>query len=79
MFHVKHILETLERRVALEQIVTLISNVGFPIAVSLVLMWQLKNTTDTHKEETKEFTEALNKNTLVLQSLSEKLDEVLRK
>ena len=63
----------------MEQIVTLISNVGFPIAVSLVLMWQLKDVTTNHKEETKEFTEALNKNTLVLQSLSEKLDEVLRK
>ena len=63
----------------MEQIVTLISNVGFPIAVSLVLMWQLKDVTTNHKEETKEFTEALNKNTLVIQSLSEKLDEVLRK
>jgi hypothetical protein len=63
----------------LEQIVTLISNVGFPIAISLVLMRQLKDVTTNHKEETKEFTEALNKNTLVLQSLSEKLDEVLRK
>lgn len=78
MFHVKH-RESIRKESSLEQIVTLISNVGFPIAVSLVLMWQLKDVTTNHKEETKEFTEALNKNTLVLQSLSEKLDEVLRK
>lgn len=78
MFHVKHS-ESIRKESSLEQIVTLISNVGFPIAVSLVLMWQLKDVTTNHKEETKEFTEALNKNTLVLQSLSEKLDEVLRK
>ncbi len=78
MFHVKHC-ESIRKESSLEQIVTLISNVGFPIAVSLVLMWQLKDVTTNHKEETKEFTEALNKNTLVLQSLSEKLDEVLRK
>jgi len=75
---VKHS-ESIRKESSLEQIVTLISNVGFPIAVSLVLMWQLKDVTTNHKEETKEFTEALNKNTLVLQSLSEKLDEVLRK
>ena len=62
----------------METIVTLITQVGFPIAVSVILMWYIKSLIDNHKVETKEFTEALNKNTLVLQSLCDKLDEVTK-
>lgn len=61
-----------------EQVIQLISNVGFPIAMCLTLMWYVNNITTAHKEETKEFTEALNKNTLVLQALSDKLNEVIK-
>ena len=46
-----------------------ISTVGFPIVMCLVMMWYIKDTSDKHKEETSKFTEALNKNTLVLQKL----------
>ena len=46
-----------------------ISTVGFPIAMCLVMMWYIKDTSDKHKEESLKFTEALNKNTLVLQKL----------
>lgn len=62
----------------METIVTLITQVGFPIAVSVILMWYIKSLIENHKVETKEFTEALNKNTLVLQSLCDKLDEVTK-
>lgn len=58
--------------------VTLITNVGFPIAVCLMLMWYIKEQAKDHKEETQKFTEALNNNTLVLQSLKDKLDEVIK-
>lgn len=58
--------------------VTLITNVGFPIGVCLMLMWYIKELTQGHKEETQKFTEALNNNTLVLQSLKDKLDEVMK-
>jgi hypothetical protein len=46
-----------------------ISAVGFPIVISLYLLWYIKELENTHKEESKQFTEALNKNTLVLQKL----------
>lgn len=50
-----------------------ISAVGFPIVMCLILMFYIKLVTDTHKEETERFTEALNKNTLVLQKLCDKM------
>lgn len=55
-------------------IVTIITNLGFPIAVCVMLMWYIRELTSKHQTETKEFTEALNKNTLVLQRLCDKLD-----
>lgn len=51
-----------------------ITTVGFPIVMCLVLMWYVMKSNESHKEETKDFTDALNKNTLVLQKLCDKLD-----
>lgn len=51
-----------------------VSTVGFPIVMCFILVWYIKDTNEKHKEETKQFTEALNKNTLVLQKLCDKLD-----
>lgn len=51
-------------------ITTAISTVGFPIAICLILLWYIYKLSEMHKVETKEFTEALNKNTLALQKLS---------
>lgn len=62
----------------METITTLITNVGFPIGMCIMLMVYIKQLGDNHKQETKEFTDALNRNTQVLQSLADKLDEVLR-
>lgn len=50
-------------------IIQAISAVGFPIVISLYLLWYIKKIDEDHKEESKSFTEALNKNTLVLQKL----------
>lgn len=50
-------------------ITQIISTVGFPIAMSVALLWCIKDMTDKHKQETEKFTEALNNNTLVLQKL----------
>ena len=55
-------------------IVTIITNLGFPIAVCVMLMWYIRELTNKHQAETKEFTQALNQNTLVLQKLCDKLD-----
>lgn len=58
----------------MESVISIISSLGFPIGVCLMLMWYIKELTDKHQAETKEFTEALNQNTLVLQKLCDKLD-----
>lgn len=58
----------------LQQLTTLISNVGFPIVISLLLLKQNKQAQDEHKEETSKLTEAINNNTLVLQKVIDKLE-----
>lgn len=55
-------------------IVTVITNLGFPIAVCVMLMWYIRELINKHETETKEFTQALNNNTLALQKLCDKLD-----
>ena len=54
-------------------ITQIISTVGFPIAMCCVLLWYIKTLNDVRKEETEKFTDALNKNTLVLQKLCDKM------
>lgn len=46
-----------------------ITTVGFPIVMCLILLWYIKYLIDTHKDESKAFTEALNKNTIVMQKV----------
>lgn len=60
---------------ALTGITTAISTVGFPIAICLILLWYIYKLSEMHKEETKEFTEALNKNTIALQKLADMIGE----
>ena len=56
---------------ALTQIIT---TVGFPIAMCIALLWYIKNITEERRKETQQFTEALNKNTVVLQKLCDKMN-----
>ena len=71
-------------------IIQIISSLGFPIACCLGLGWYVKTQTDNyrndvkdiqreHKEETKQMTDALNNNTLALQHLAEKIEQLDRK
>ena len=46
-----------------------ISTVGFPIVMCIALILEIKEITNKHEEETKTFSDALNKNTLVIQKL----------
>lgn len=55
-------------------VISVISTVGFPIAMCLVMMWYVKDLNESHKTETKYMTEALNKNTLAIQKLCAKLN-----
>ena len=51
------------------EVVNVISTVGFPIAMCVILMWYVKDLTTKHQDETKEFTKALNDNTSILRKL----------
>ena len=55
-------------------IITVISNVGFPICMCLVLLFYLRESDKKHDEEVAHLREALNNNTLVMQQLISKLD-----
>lgn len=82
----------------MEQIVTIIQTVGFPIACAVAMFIMLNNEQNAHMEESKKLTEtvndlkmsfsdalnqqrsemvtAINNNTLVLQKLIDKMDDV---
>ena len=53
---------------------TLISTLGFPIGMCLIMCYYINKISVAHKEETAKFAEALNNNTVVLQKLCDKLD-----
>jgi hypothetical protein len=53
---------------------TLVSTLGFPIGMCLIMCYYINKINDAHKEESNKFAEALNNNTLVLQKLCDKLD-----
>ena len=66
-------------------IMNIITNVGFPIACCLAMglyirelvkqhKEEIANLNAKHEEETTKFAEALNKNTLVIQKLCDKMD-----
>jgi hypothetical protein len=57
-------------------LVQVISSVGFPIVMCLILMWYTKDIMEKHKDESDKFTEALHQNTLVLQELCDKLEAI---
>ena len=63
-----------------QDLLSVISTVGFPIACCIAMMWYVKYTTDQnreeisklneqHNQEMKEVTTAINNNTLALQKL----------
>lgn len=67
---------------------SLIASYGFPIVACCAMGWYVKDNTqkqreeierinNTHREELKHVTEALNNNTLALQKLCERLGEEL--
>ena len=58
----------------LSTVTNLISSIGFPIAISLVLMWYIMKLNDNHSAEVKALTNALNNNTVILQRVCDKLD-----
>lgn len=58
----------------LSTVTNLISTIGFPITISLVLMYYIMKLNDNHSNEVKALTNALNNNTVILQRVCDKLD-----
>lgn len=56
-----------------KEVTQVISTIGFPIAICLILLWFIKDILEKHKDETNKFTESLNNNTLVLQRVCDML------
>lgn len=56
------------------QVLQAITTVGFPIVMCLLLMWYVKDTNDKHNVEISSFTEAINKNTSMIEKLCYHLD-----
>lgn len=54
----------------MSDIATLISTVGFPIAMCLLMWYQNSELTKTHKEETNELKKAIENNTVILTELT---------
>lgn len=56
-------------------IITLISSVGFPIVCCVVLFWFMYKVNNQHSEDMQRITETINENTQVLIKLAERLGE----
>ena len=50
-----------------------IATLGFPIVMCVALLYEIKDMTAKHQEESKLFSDSMNKNTLVLQKLCDVL------
>ena len=50
-----------------------ITTVGFPIVMSVALLYEIKDMTTKHQEESNILSDSMNKNTLVLQKLCDVL------
>lgn len=57
-----------------QAITSIITNVGFPIAVCLICFWYINKMQEQHKAETDKLAEALNNNTIVIQKLINNLE-----
>lgn len=53
----------------MEQLVDILTNFGFPIAVCAYLFYERAQERKEHRAETQAMTEALNKNTVVLEKI----------
>lgn len=60
-------------RVSVQDILSIVTTVGFPIAVCLICFWYINKVQESHKQEIDKLSTALNNNTLVMQQLVDKL------
>lgn len=58
-----------------QAITTMITTVGFPIVMCLLMYKQMNDISDKHAQEMESMKDALNNNTLVLQKLTDALGD----
>lgn len=58
----------------MDNILQAISTVGFPIALTLILLWYIYDSSNKHKEEIDKMSEALNNNTLAITKLLDRME-----
>ena len=61
-----------------EDIVSIISTVGFPIAMCLLLVWNMKQEQETHKSEVLELKDVISRNNEILASLKQLIEDKLK-
>lgn len=59
----------------LTQVVTVVKDLGFPIAVCVAMFWLNYKQTEQHKEEMAKLTDALNNNTIALTELKDRMEK----
>ena len=59
----------------MENIVSIISSVGFPIAMCLILFWYMQKESENHKTETNSLKEAIQELKLAITTLINKMEE----
>ena len=57
----------------MNDIVSIISTVGFPITMALILLWYIYDSNNKHKEEIDKMSVALNNNTIAITKLLDRL------
>lgn len=58
----------------MNEIVSVISTVGFPITLTLILLCYIYDSNNKHKEEIDKMSEALNNNTIALTKLLDRME-----
>lgn len=56
-----------------QQVVDIINQVGFPIACVVAMFWQMEKERESHAAESDKWVEAINRNTNVIEKLTDKL------
>lgn len=59
----------------MEEITKMISTVGFPIAMCLLLFWYMQKEAENHRTETDSLKDAINKLEVAITTLVNKLDK----
>lgn len=66
-----------ERDDNMEEVTTVISTVGFPIAMCILLFWYMQQQMKTHKEETDQLKNVINENNVILAGLKQLIEDKL--